>query len=394
MRILLIAMSGSIHTARWIEQIADQGWDIRLFPSMDNGNVHPDINNVTIYHSFYCAGRSMKRACKLRGIPLFYKPFALFARIIMNRFFPEYRVLQLARLIEKLKPDLIHSLEIQHAGYLTYEAKKRIKGKFPPWIVTNWGSDIYLFGRLADHEPKIRAVLKEADYYSCECKRDVGLAKEFGFNGETLPVFPNAGGFNLETAASLRRPGKVSERRNIMLKGYQGWAGRALTGLRALERCAEILKGYEITIYSASNEVVIAAELFSRSTGVKTEIVPPETAHKEILKLHGRACISIGLSISDAISTSLLEAMVMGSFPIQSWTSCGNEWIEDGKTGILVPPEDPEIVEKAIRHALTDDDLVNNAAEINYSLAVDKLDHKILKTKTIDMYKHVAQRQD
>ncbi|MBW1897870.1 MAG: glycosyl transferase family 1, partial [Deltaproteobacteria bacterium] len=103
-----------------------------------------------------------------------------------------------------------------------------------------------------------------------------------------------------------------------MLKGYQGWAGRALVGLRALERCADILAGYEIVIYSASKEVLIAAELFSKSTGVQTTIIPEGTPHHEVLKLHGKARISIGLSISDAISTSLLEAVVMGSFPIQS----------------------------------------------------------------------------
>lgn len=29
MKILLIAMSESIHTARWISQMTDQGWDIQ-----------------------------------------------------------------------------------------------------------------------------------------------------------------------------------------------------------------------------------------------------------------------------------------------------------------------------------------------------------------------------
>jgi hypothetical protein len=51
---------------------------------------------------------------------------------------------------------------------------------------------------------------------------------------------------------------------------------------------------------------------------------PPESIRKgrliEILKLHGRPRISISLSISDAISRSVLEAMVMGAFPIQRMT--------------------------------------------------------------------------
>jgi len=32
MRILFVGLSQSIHTARWIDQITDQGWDLHLYP--------------------------------------------------------------------------------------------------------------------------------------------------------------------------------------------------------------------------------------------------------------------------------------------------------------------------------------------------------------------------
>jgi glycosyltransferase involved in cell wall biosynthesis len=82
--------------------------------------------------------------------------------------------------------------------------------------------------------------------------------------------------------------------------------------------------------------------------------------------------------------------MVMGSLPIQSWTACADEWIEDGINGLLVPPEDPEIIELAIRRALTDDTFVDQASEKNYRLASDKLDRKILMPKAVEMYNIVA----
>ena len=393
MRILLVAMSDSIHTARWINQIADQGWDIYLFPSKDCGLVHPEMKNISVYHSFYGKCDGVNRSTHFHGFPVFSKFVAFGGIRVLEEIWPDYRVLQLKRIIARIKPDIIHSMEIQSAGYLTMEAKKRFHGKFPPWVVTNWGSDIYLFGRLSEHEAKIREVLAACDYYSCECQRDVYLAEAYGFKGRIFPVFPNTGGFDLKFVTQLRYPGLVSERRSIMLKGYQNWAGRALVGLRALERCADLLKGYEVIIYSAPSEVLIAAELFQKSTGIQTTIIPKETSHHEILRRFGRARISIGLSIGDAISTSLLEAMVMGSFPIQSWTACADEWIEDGKTGILVPPEDPEVVEIAIRSALTDDELVNQAAERNYRVAEERLDQSILKPKAIEIYTTVAKEK-
>ena len=386
MRILIVADSKSIHTARWISQICDQTLDIHLFPSKDHGKAHENLKNTTVYHSFYCKGHVKNASVILRGFPVLHAEWVNRGIRYLKKFNPDYRIKRLKSIIQKIRPDIIHSLAIQDAGYLTLEAKKNFNGCFPPWIVTNWGSDIYLFGRLAEHEPKIMEVLRACDYYSCECQRDIKLAHEYGYNGRVFPVFPNTGGFDLESVSKLRQPGMISNRRMIMLKGYQSWAGRALVGLRALERCADLLKGYEVVIYSFVPEVLISAEIFQQSTGIKVRIIPINTPHRDILKLHGQSRISIGLSISDAISTSCLEAMVMGSFPIQSWTSCADEWINDGKTGILVPPEDPEIVEQAIRRALADDDLVNHAAEINYRMAEEKLDRDILKPMAIDMY--------
>jgi len=394
MRLLVVAMSNSVHTARWLSQVADQGWDIHLFPSIDEWiDVHPDFRNLTLYHSGCRPVGPNASGVRFRGVSVFRRAAEVYRRRVSRSDVPGYRARQLARVIDRIRPDVVHSLEIQHAGYLTLEAKRLCRKPFPPWIATNWGSDIYLFGRLDAHEPLIRGVLAECGYYSCECRRDVCLARAFGFRGTVLPVFPNSGGFDLDLAARLVRPGPVSARRLVMLKGYQSFAGRALVGIRALERCADLLKsaGYEVAVYSAAPEVAIAAELFSKSTGVPVRIVPKETPHAEILALHGQARASLGLSISDAISTSLLEALVMGSFPVQSFTACADEWIEDGVTGLLVPPDDPDVVEAALRRALTDDGLVDGAAVKNGLLAAERLDRRLLKPMAVGIYRTVAQ---
>lgn len=394
MKILIIGMPDSVHTARWISQLSDTGWEIHLFASNTYGVTHQELRNVTVHHLFYASKVPLDKSLRLKGIPL-YSDFVVFclSSVIVGRF-PLLTATKLAKLIKKINPDVVHSLEIQHAGYLTLYAKRRFLGAFPPWIVTNWGSDIYLFGRLAAHKEKIRDVLTQADYYSCECQRDVCLAQGFAFTGTVLPVFPNAGGFDLAAAETLRSRGMVSERRVILVKGYQTWAGRALVALRALARSADLLDGYTVAVYSATPDVEIAAELFQHTSAVPVVIIPKETAHKEILRWHGRARISIGLSISDAISTSLLEALVMGAFPVQSWTACADEWITDGVNGILVPPEDPEVIEKALRRALTEDELVNSAARHNAKLAEERLDQQMLRKMTIDFYKTVVQQHD
>ena len=60
----------------------------------------------------------------------------------------------------------------------------------------------------------------------------------------------------------------------------------------------------------------------------------------------------------------------------------------------LVPPEDPEVVENAIRRALNDDELVNRAAEVNYRLAANRLDQTILKPEAVAIYNTVAREKN
>lgn len=397
MRILFVGMAESVHVVRWVSQLQDTSWQRFLFP-VNDPKPHAGLKDLTLINQGEIPGFPSNRSLHYIHHFLPYSMIDFAVRFMEKRLrplkppiWPTFFTAQaLTGAIKRIKPDIIHSLEFQRAGYLTLEAKRKFKGVFPKWIATNWGSDIYLFGRLPEHRQRVRAVLENCDFYSCECERDVILARGYGLRGEVLPVLPNAGGFDLGECESLREPGETSERRMILLKGHQTWAGRALIGLRALARCADILRShqYTVAIFSASPDVKIAAELFALDTGISVEIIPA-CSHAEMLKKYGHSRVYIGLSISDAISTSLLEALVMGAFPIQSCTACADEWIVDGQTGLIVPPEDVDIIEKAIRRALTDDALVNQAASRNMEIARAKLDASILRQKAIDFYEHV-----
>src|SRR5437899_165972 len=70
---------------------------------------------------------------------------------------------RLAAVVKRVKPDIVHSLGVQLSAYLTLEAKLAMGESFPPWLVSSWGNDLYLCGRLAEHAPKIKAVLEQCD---------------------------------------------------------------------------------------------------------------------------------------------------------------------------------------------------------------------------------------
>lgn len=393
MKILFVAMSDSIHTARWIKQIVAHGWDVRLFPVHNHGIVHPELNCIFVYHTLMAQCGGLNRKLRLQRYRLFRVGRDFFGMELLSRFWPQGRKQQLKRIINEFKPDIIHSLEFQAAGYLVAKVKKEIGRNFPAWIATNWGSDIYYFRNFPEHEVRIREVLEQCDYYSCECQRDVCLAEGLGLKGLSLPVLPNAGGFDMELLDRFRQEGPVSSRRNIMLKGYQHWVGRALVALEALGKCADLLDGYELTIHSASPETREAARVFRRKTGVKVTVLPHKTPHEKIMKIYGASRLAIGLSLSDGISTSFLEAMVMGALPIQSWTACVDEWCEDGVSCLLVPPEDTTAVVRAIRRGLTDNELVDSSAVRNAQIARIRLDYEKNRAIAADYYRIVARKQ-
>lgn len=389
-RILFVAPPESIHTARWISQLADTGWEIHLFSSGFMSSFYREIKNVIIHRPWSLSLGSKNRLIEFKGIHLFLNRALNLLCIFRDLILPNYQIWRLNYLIKKINPNIIHSLEFQSAGHLTYLAKNlNHKDDFPIWVATNWGSDIYWYARFPDELVKIKQILDECDFYSCECTRDVCLAHTYGLKSNVLPVFPNSGGLDLERIEKWRKP--LLKRKKIMLKGkYDRW-GKLELGLEALKLCAPFLKNYEVVIHSAPERSPVAAiaKAFENETGIKTKVLPQNVHHEEILKLHGSARISIGLSLSDAISTSFLEALAMGSFPIQTNTACADEWIKDGIGGYLVPPENPELIAEKIIKALSDDKFVRSAAESNWRIAKKKLDHKKLKAQTISFYRTV-----
>ncbi|NJL56154.1 hypothetical protein HC928_13955, partial [bacterium] len=72
MRLLFVALARSIHTARWLSQLKDTGWDLHLFPAEDQRRVHPALRGVTVHHSVYApqpeAGTLAAQGVRFEGL--------------------------------------------------------------------------------------------------------------------------------------------------------------------------------------------------------------------------------------------------------------------------------------------------------------------------------------
>ncbi len=254
MRILFVASTGDVQTARWIKQLKDTNWDIHVFDPL-HGLLHPALTDVTI-HTAWRKKETPQRTtvhCRwplTRGRHFVEQKFPKIWRWIV----PKSEIM-LAKLIRELRPDCIHSLGMQAYSYDLLEATNMLGGRLDsPWIYSCKGSDIYYWSRFVEHEIRIRHTLKKCKFLICNCERDVRLARQYGFKGQFLGFFQGSGGYPITFMQSLRQKGPVSKRRVIAVKGLQHACGRALVALESIKKCVDVLNGYKIEIHQAHSE--------------------------------------------------------------------------------------------------------------------------------------------
>jgi len=360
-------MFDSVHFARWITQFHQENVEILIFPSRKFRKVHPLVLEALETNDF-CSLGNYKFNKFLPGhlygyidYFLFILPFKVGIRFNTRSWF-------LKKLIQKSDVDFVHLLEFQNAGYLYLDAIKSLS-KPPNYklISTNWGSDIYYFQHDPTHKSRIQELLTLTDLYSAECTRDYNLARNLGYSGDFLPCIPNAGGFrrnSIEAPAPDARDG-------IVCKAYGGQFGRGDLLLRVLEEFLALAPNTPVFLYSVTEDLLDSVNvLVTKFPNVKFSEQRDKLSHNELLRIFRSARVYIGLSRSDGISTSFLEALTTGTYPIQSDTSCAQEWVAKGVIASIVPLDKKEILRELTESYFNLDKLL--LAQVKNSMVSDE----------------------
>ena len=367
-------MFDSIHSGRWLEQFRDEDIDFYIFPSRKYKHLNSILYELA--SSKNCAKYefpTLRITKKFSG----YMDYLFFVAI--KKYFKiDVRRIMLSQIINHTNLDFIHALEIQGAGYLCSDAIGM--GTKADFIVTNWGSDIYYFSKFEDHLVKIKNVLALATMYSGECHRDYLLAKSLGFKKHELPCIPNAGGFDIESFSTVEK--LPSKRTTIIVKGYGGMFGRADIIMNLLPRIIDQNPRYKFFFYSVTNDLLKNLIELRKNypKNISFSTVHKPISRQKLLETFSESRVYIGASISDGVSTSFLEALITGAYPIQTDTSCANEWIKKGFRASVVPLKSEEL-EIVISRTLKDDSLVDDACKINRNLATLYLDKNAIFEK-------------
>ena len=382
MKILFVCLQ-YIHAARWINQLKESGHEIYVFDCLDKS-----INQDLLWTN-YITNWSKRKLPKIKGeyflekkVPKLFEKIEPFLKITASE--------KLNEIIKVIQPDLVHTLEMQSQTYPLLKVRKKNNFK---WAYSCWGNDIYYYKNLALHKNKIIGCINGIDFFFLECERDRKLIKSINSKANVLGTkFPGGGGYYIENYIKYIK--NINDRNLIIIKGYQHTFGRSLRVLEALELIIDKIRDYKIYVYSAHTIVIEKIKFLNKkhNINIKYSSRNNELTHIELLKKFGQAKIAIGNNISDGIPNTLIEAMILGAFPIQSNPGgVSEDYIEQGINGLLInKPEDPKEIAIKVITSLTDTPLIARAFDINQKIA-KKLEFKVVKNRVLEAYSKIQE---
>tara|TARA_R110002096_G_scaffold427188_1_gene637708 strand:+ start:286 stop:1440 length:1155 start_codon:yes stop_codon:yes gene_type:complete len=373
MRILMVSMS-SIHFFRWTNQLKDAGHEVYWF-DINDGNRKVDA--ISWVHQIV----GWKRIWNFPG------------RFFIKKRFPNlYRKIQLLndrktskvfeKLIKDIKPDVVQSFVMYMSCVPILDVMQKYSNI--KWIYSAWGNDLFYYQNEKNYLKDIQKTLPHIDYLFTDCERDFHIAKKHGFKGEFLGAYPGGGGYPISDYETFNKP--FENRKIILIKGYQHKFGRCNLVLDAIYKLKDYFSDFDIVVFSENDLVREHIEIKGLNSWHNfkcTGALP----HTELLKLMGQAYIYIGNSISDGMPNTLLEAIIMGAYPIQS--NPGNatsEIINDGQNGTLIfNSEDVDEIEEKIKYTINDASLIEKAFILNRKLR-DQLEYSTIKNRVLEKY--------
>lgn len=249
------------------------------------------------------------------------------------------------------------SADILHAHYLTgYGWLTRLSG-FRPYVVTVWGSDIFMTPRVS-RVARIWAwvALRGADLVTADSSDLARSAIALGASATRTRLIQ----FGVDTASfrpgrdatEIRAELRAQDRRVVFAPRAIAPLYRTITLVRALsslpEDCLLVLTEYN---HEPSYLTAVQAEIARLRLEDRVRFVD-KLEHEQMPDAYALADVVVSVPETDATSVSVLEAMACGRPIIATDLPSAREWLGEVAPWALVPVGDAEHTSAAISRAL------------------------------------------
>ncbi|KAF2334181.1 glycosyltransferase [Flavobacterium ginsenosidimutans] len=373
MKILMVSIP-SLHFFRWVNQLQDSGHEVYWFDITGMGGKNKKLSWIDQKSNWKVRWDFPGRIQLKSKFPLIYRQIQRINEKETAKKFEEYLL--------QIQPDVVHSFAL----YLSCAPIISIMEKYnsQKWIYSSWGSDLFYFQNEPNYLKDIKRILPRVNFLFTDCYRDFQIAQRHGFNGKLLGVFPGPGGIDLEEIEKFKMP--KYERNTILIKGFQGRSGRVIPVLKALEKLENKLKNFKIIVFGSDIETF---DYLNKSPLKKWNNFKAigKINHEEVFKLMGESLLYIGNSNSDGMPNTLLEAISMEVYPIQSNPGkATQEIIQNEMQGLLI--ENCEDIDE-IKTKVEDGILFISKNNYNPKELLKGLEYHYVKNKVLEQYNSI-----
>jgi len=396
-RILFIGLGENTHTHSWIDLLEEAEFNVRLF-STPTGSP-PDNWSVRTYVTCYHGPRVKTNT----RTPLYPANSAVrFVKRQTARAFGMGDIDSmagrwLAKILREWQPDIIHTLGIEQGGEFFLNVRRRFGlENIGTWVLqTRGGSDLALTHLNPERRKELIDILGACNQLISDNTDNFRIARELGVREEQLapiaPV-PGTGGIDVE-AMRAKWQGKTSSRRSIVWpKAYDSAWGKMLPTFEALKMVWEKIQPCEIHMLSMNAESNMW--YWSLPEAIRRSCRPRErVARAEVLELLPKARVMLAPTLIDGIPNSLYEAMACGAFPILSPIETVTSVVKNEENVLFARNLYPHEIADALARAMTDDALVDAAAERNLELVRRIASRDVIRPRVIDFYEKLAAKR-
>ncbi len=273
------------------------------------------------------------------------------------------------RLIEKIKPDIIH------AHYATSGGLAILVSGFHPAVVTAHGSDLINGVKSLIWKPLLKKIFNYADCVNVVSNELEEIALSMGIDMDKIKVLTL--GVNTEKFAFAKRPAisRTSELKIICTRRLERVFDH-ITILNALATLKEEGIDFKMT-FAGDGSLSGEMEGQVKGLGLSDRIdFPGKIQNDDLPEVLARNDIYLSASKWDGTSLSLLEAMASGLFPIVSDIKANSAWIENGVDGFLHKVGNPDSLANCILKVLDNPDIVYKSAKCNRQKVCEEADRK------------------
>jgi len=298
--------------------------------------------------------------------------------------------------IREWKPTIVHTLGIDPAGEFYFDTRREFGlDNVGRWLLqTRGGSDLALAQFDEARSSRLANVLRAADCILSDNPINFSIAREMGVREEQLsPIgtVPGTGGIDIEEL-SAAASGPPSTRSIIVWpKAYECPWSKALPVFEALTRYWDRLPECDIHLLATTPETRMWFHALPAEIKAACRI-DDRIPRRELLALMGRARVMLAPSLVDGTPNSMFEAMATSAFPILSPLETITPLLEDGSNALFARNLYPNEIGEALVRAMTDDALVDAAAERNLARVRELADRAVIRPRVLGLYETLALR--